>query len=63
MKGQITYADEGIATFLNSFYTISDTPGNHEMYANQFKSDATFILAGKRASGYDGECLGVQLTA
>jgi hypothetical protein len=54
MKGQVTYSDAGIAEFLNSFYTISDTPGNHETYAKQFKEDATCIMAGKRFTGYEG---------
>lgn len=56
MKGQVTYVDEGIAGFLNSFYAISDNPGNHETYASQFTKDALFIMAGKRNTGYDGWC-------
>ena len=55
MKGQVVYTDDGIAEFLNSFYTISDTPGNHGTYASQFTKDATFVLAGKRNSGYNGQ--------
>jgi hypothetical protein len=53
MKGQVTYVNEGIAGFLNSFYAISDTPGNHETYASQFTKDALFVMAGKRNTGYD----------
>jgi hypothetical protein len=56
MKGQVTYVNEGIAGFLNSFYAISDTPGNHETYASQFTKDALFVMAGKRNTGYDGGC-------
>ena len=54
MKGQVTYSDTGVAEFLNSFYAISDTPDNHEVYAQQFKQDATCIMAGKRFKGYEG---------
>ncbi|PKS05384.1 hypothetical protein jhhlp_008759 [Lomentospora prolificans] len=45
--------DGEIVQFLESFYRISDTPGDHDNYVDQFEEDATFIVAGKRNRGRD----------
>ncbi|KAI9658893.1 MAG: hypothetical protein M1821_001853 [Bathelium mastoideum] len=37
--------------FFEEFYAISDTPGAHEKYADQFTSDATVIMASKKVQG------------
>lgn len=54
MKTQVTYVDEGIASFLTSFYTISDTPGNNDDYVASFQKDALFVVGGKQNKGSDG---------
>ncbi|KAF4966696.1 hypothetical protein FSARC_5640 [Fusarium sarcochroum] len=41
-----------IIGFLQSFYSISDTPGETEKYVSMFTEDATFVMASKRASGH-----------
>lgn len=46
--------DQGIIDFFQSFYAISDTPGNHPTYVDQFAEDATFIVAGKKNQGHAG---------
>ncbi|ROT35155.1 hypothetical protein SODALDRAFT_353535 [Sodiomyces alkalinus F11] len=43
--------DSSIISFFENFYRISDTPGNHEAYADNFTDDATFILASKVSRG------------
>ena len=47
--------DQGIIDFFQSFYAISDTPGNHPTYVDQFAEDATFIVAGKKNQGHAGK--------
>lgn len=39
---------------MSSFYTTSDNPTAHEEYANFFTKNATLIIGGKRADGFDG---------
>lgn len=46
--------DEEIVRFFEDFYRISDTPGNHDNYVDQFADDATFIVAHKKNHGSDG---------
>ncbi|RSL41884.1 hypothetical protein CEP53_012486 [Fusarium sp. AF-6] len=41
-----------IVTFLQSFYSVSDTPGETEKYVDMFTEDATFVLASKKAAGH-----------
>jgi len=43
-----------IVQFLEDFYRISDTPGDHDNYVDQFADDATFIVAGKKNQGREG---------
>lgn len=43
-----------IVEFFENFYRVSDTPGHHENYVDQFTQDATFILASKKAVGRQG---------
>ncbi|KAM0813391.1 putative SnoaL-like domain-containing protein [Seiridium cardinale] len=45
--------DPEIVRFIEQFYQISDTPGAHEDYVDQFTSDATFKLASKTGKGHD----------
>ena len=49
-----TSVDEGVVKFFEDFYRISDTPGDHDNYVDQFTPDATFKLASKKAVGKDG---------
>lgn len=46
--------DPKIASFFEQFYSISDTPDAHEMYAEQFTEDATLVMASKTARGMEG---------
>ncbi|KAF5675176.1 fungal specific transcription factor factor [Fusarium heterosporum] len=41
-----------IIQFLQSFFSISDTPGETEKYVDMFTEDASFKLASKKASGH-----------
>lgn len=43
-----------IVSFLQSFYGVSDTPGETEKYVDMFTEDATFVLASKKAAGHSG---------
>lgn len=43
-----------VAAFFKEFYRVSDTPGLHDEYINQFTEDATFILASKVSKGSEG---------
>lgn len=45
---------EGIASFFESFYAISDTAEAHEKYADHFTGDAKLVMASKEANGRDG---------
>jgi len=42
-----------ITSFMSAFYTTSDNPTAHEEYAGFFTKDATLIIGGGRAEGYD----------
>ncbi|KAF4627955.1 hypothetical protein G7Y89_g10195 [Cudoniella acicularis] len=48
--------DDGIRSFFEEFYQISDTGTSeaHERYADSFTEDATLIMASKRGVGRDG---------
>lgn len=46
-----------IQTFFEKFFTISDTPGAHDEYANYFTKNGTLIMGPAETSGRDGECL------
>jgi hypothetical protein len=50
-----TQIDSGIVQFFEEFYKISDTPGDHEEYVNQFTPDATLVMASKKGVGRDGQ--------
>ncbi|KAF5024567.1 hypothetical protein F66182_3330 [Fusarium sp. NRRL 66182] len=41
-----------IIDFLQSFYHVSDTPGETTKYVDMFTQDANFVLASKKASGH-----------
>jgi hypothetical protein len=44
-----------LKSFMQSFYATSDNPTAHEEYAREyFTPDATLIMGGKRATGFDG---------
>lgn len=44
-----------LKTFMQSFYATSDNPIDHDLYARKyFTADATLIMGGKRATGFDG---------
>lgn len=45
-----------IVQFFRTFYEVSDTPGDHDRYVDMLTSDATFILASKKAVGHAGGC-------
>ena len=49
-----TVIDEGIRTFFEDFYRISDTPDAHELYADSFTPDATLFMASKKGVGREG---------
>ena len=51
--------DPRAVAFFDSFYKTSDTPTAHEEYARSFLPDATFVLASKKAVGYDRKSLAV----
>ena len=40
--------------FFRDFFRISDTPGAHDAYLEQFTNNATFILASKCSIGSKG---------
>ncbi|EFY99964.1 hypothetical protein X797_001382 [Metarhizium robertsii] len=40
-----------IVQFFEDFYRISDIPGEHDQYVDQFTQDAIFILASKKSHG------------
>lgn len=50
-----TSVDAEVVHFLEEFYRISDTPGAHDVYVDQFTPDATFKLGSKSGTGRDGE--------
>lgn len=43
-----------ISQFINDFFAVSDTPGEHDRYVDQFQEDATFILGSRHSVGSDG---------
>lgn len=43
-----------IVQFFEDFYRISDIPGEHDRYVDQFTQDAIFILASKKSHGKQG---------
>lgn len=47
--------DPRAVAFFDAFYRTSDTPTAHEQYAQSFLPDASFVLASKKAAGYDRE--------
>lgn len=49
--------DTEVVRFLEEFYQISDTPGAHDVYVDQFTPDATFKIGSKSSTGRDGEYL------
>ena len=49
--------------FFSNFYKISDTPDAHDLYSQQFTSDATLIMASKKAEGTSGEIASVHLSS
>jgi hypothetical protein len=53
----------GVRSFLRQFYRVSDTPSEHEVYADQFTTDATFIMGSQKRQGTAGtECSILQPT-
>lgn len=49
--------DPAYMQFLESFYALSDLPDSHERYADQFTSEATLVMASKRAVGRNGKAM------
>jgi hypothetical protein len=49
--------DPDIVHFLEDFYRISDTPGAHDVYVDQFTPEATFKVGSKTSNGRDGKAL------
>ena len=47
--------DPAYKQFFEEFYAISDDPGAHEKYVEQFTSDATLVMASKAAKGTSGD--------
>ncbi|KAK6221572.1 hypothetical protein LQW54_001344 [Pestalotiopsis sp. IQ-011] len=45
--------DPEVVQFFEDFYRISDTPGGHDVYVDQFTSAATFKLGSKSSQGTD----------
>jgi hypothetical protein len=45
--------DPEIKSFFEDFYAISDTPGDHDKYVDQFTPEATFVLASNRSTGHE----------
>jgi len=46
--------DEGIKTFFEEFYRVSDTPEAHERYVENFTEDAVLVMGSKKGVGRDG---------
>jgi hypothetical protein len=46
--------DPRIVSFFEKFYEVSDSPSEHEAYANSFVPDADFVMGTKVTKGYDG---------
>lgn len=53
--------DQDILQFFEDFYNISDTAGDHDSYVSQFVDDATFIVAGRKNQGREGQDFPVTL--
>ncbi|KAI6781178.1 fungal specific transcription factor [Emericellopsis cladophorae] len=47
------HVDPEIKSFFENFYAISDTPGDHDKYVDQFAPDATFVLASNKSTGHE----------
>ena len=45
--------DPRIVPFFEKFYEVSDTPSEHEAYANSFVPDADFVMGSRATKGYD----------
>jgi hypothetical protein len=43
-----------LVSFFETFYATSDDPAAHEKYARSFTANATLVMGGKGAKGYDG---------
>lgn len=43
-----------IVEYFSKFYEISDSPANHEKYADMFTADGTIIMASNRVQGREG---------
>ncbi|KAI1845949.1 hypothetical protein JX265_011155 [Neoarthrinium moseri] len=43
--------DPEVVRFFENFYAVSDTPGAHDVYVDQFTQDATFKLGSKTSQG------------
>jgi hypothetical protein len=48
-------AADGIKAFFEAFYQTSDTPDIHDAYADSFTTNATVIMASKKAVGREGD--------
>lgn len=46
-----------IIQFIQSFFSVSDTPGETAKYVDMFTPEATFVVASKKASGHAGNYL------
>lgn len=44
-----------IVEYFSKFYEISDSPANHEKYADMFTADGTIIMASNRVQGREGK--------
>ena len=52
---QEAQVDDGIKSFFEEFYKISDTPVAHERYVENFTEDAVLVMGSKRRVGSDSE--------
>lgn len=48
--------DAGIKDFITNFYTVSDTFGKNQEWADFFRDDATLVMEKKEAKGKAGMC-------
>ncbi|MCJ1457738.1 hypothetical protein MMC28_008107 [Mycoblastus sanguinarius] len=46
-----TITDPAIKTFLSKYYSISNSPDDHDNYTNLFTSDGEFAMNDKKAKG------------
>lgn len=53
--------DDGVKTFVTSFYGVSDTPGKNAEWVGFFRDDATLVMAKAKGTGKTGACVRVYM--